>query len=305
MLAETEIALQPARNPAENAASATRRVLTMKTCFHSVGLPARPLLEAIAMVADAGYDAIELNAETLPWAPAHITPEADAAERRAVAEACRLRGLAIPAVGAHVPMVGEDPAGRAAAVAFVKGCTDLARDVGSPFVHILSGPLPGHVDREQGWAWFRSAVLDTTEHARERGIGLGIEAIAGHLFHSVDDYHRLRRELPGVPFAVNFDPSHLEVQQENPRRVLDELGDLVAHVHLKDGKGVYPDFSFPPLGQGTIDFPALARGLRDLGYSGSLSVEYEAQAFGYVATEAEILASGKAFADDLRRIASA
>ena len=49
----------------------------MYSCFHSVGLPDRTLPEAIAMVADAGYAAIELNAETLPWAPAHITPEAD------------------------------------------------------------------------------------------------------------------------------------------------------------------------------------------------------------------------------------
>ena len=47
----------------------------MYSCFHSVGLPDRSLDEAIRMVADAGYDAIELNAETLPWALPHITPD--------------------------------------------------------------------------------------------------------------------------------------------------------------------------------------------------------------------------------------
>ncbi|MEQ8700912.1 MAG: sugar phosphate isomerase/epimerase [Bauldia litoralis] len=271
----------------------------MYSCFHSVGLPARSLVECVDLVADAGYDAIELNAETLPWAPAHITPETGSAERKAVVEACARRGLRIPAVGAHVGMIDANPASRAAAIAFVNGCTDIAVDVGAPFVHILSGPLPEAVDRDDAWRWFARAVEETVAYADARTIGLGIEAIAGHLFHKVDDYHALRRDLPGVGFKVNFDPSHLEVQKEDPRRVVDELGDSIAHVHLKDGKGLFPDFTFPPLGQGTIDFAGLVEGLRRAGYEGALSVEYEAQVYGFRASEDEILTNGKRFCDQL------
>ena len=271
----------------------------MYSCFHSVGLPSRSLTEAIDLVAGAGYTAIELNAETLPWAPPHITPETGAAERAAVKAACASRALAIPAVGAHVAMVEEDPASRAAAIAFVNGCTDIAVDVGSPFVHILSGPKPDNVDRSTAWAWFMEAVEQTVAYAAARNADLGIEAIAGHLFHGVDDYHAMRRDIPGVPFKVNFEPSHLEVQAEDPRRVVDELADLVGHVHLKDGKGVYPQFAFPPLGQGSIDFPALVAGLKGAGYKGALSVEYEAQVYGYRETEDEILRNGIAFCDGL------
>jgi len=271
----------------------------MYSSFHSVGLPRRTIAEAVGMVADAGYDAIELNAETLPWAPAHVTPGTDAATRRALAEAARARGIAIPAVGAHIGMVGANPADRAAAITFVNGCTDLAADVGAPIVHILSGPLASGVDREEAWGWFRTAVEETTAYADSRGIVLGIEAIAGHVFHRVDDYHRLRRELAGVPFRVNFDPSHLDVQNENPRRVVDELCDQIVHVHLKDGKGIFPQFEFPPLGRGTIDFAGLVEGLRAGGYDGALSVEYEAQVYGYRQSEDEILSEGRAFYDRL------
>jgi sugar phosphate isomerase/epimerase len=196
-------------------------------------------------------------------------------------------------------MVGAKPADRAAAIAFVNGCTDLACDVGSPIIHILSGPLESGVDRDEAWGWFRHAVEETTRYAQGRGVVLGIEAIAGHLFHKVDDYHRLRRELAGVSFKVNFDPSHLEVQNENPRRVVDELGGEVVHVHLKDGKGLFPNFEFPPLGAGTIDFAGLVDGLRSGGYDGALSVEYEAQVYGYRKNEADILNEGKAFCDKL------
>lgn len=272
----------------------------MYSCFHSVGLPRQPLLDAIRMVADAGYSAIELNAETLPWAPAHITPDADAATRQSVVDACRTKGLRIPAIGAHIEMVGSDPSRRAAAIAFVNGCTDLARDVGAPMIHILSGPLDAGADPEDAWNWFREAVEETASYASEHGVVLGIEAIAGHLFHKVDDYHALRRELPGVPFKVNFDPSHLEVQGENPRRVVDELADQIVHVHLKDGKGALPQFEFPPLGKGTIDFTELVEGLHAAGYEGALSIEYEAQVYGYDETESQILGDGKAFFDRLQ-----
>jgi sugar phosphate isomerase/epimerase len=271
----------------------------MYSCFHSVGLPHRSLQETIQLVADAGYQAIELNAETLPWAPAHITPDADADMRRDVIASCKRLGLSIPAVGAHIGMVSADPESRTAAIAYVNGCTDLARDLGSPIIHVLSGPIDRGVDRMEAWGWFRTAVEETTNYATQRGIALGIEAIAGHLFNKVDDYHAMTRDLPGVPFKVNFDPSHIEVQGENPRRVVDELADRVIHVHLKDGKGRFPDFEFPPLGVGTIDFAQFVNGLRAAGYDGALSVEYEAQVFGYNLSEEQILSEGKAFYDRL------
>lgn len=267
----------------------------MYTCFHSVGLPALGILDVVDRVADAGYAALELNAETLPWAPAHVTPETSREDRRAIVEACRRRGLSIPAVGAHIGMVSADAAERRNAIAFVNGCTDLAVDVGAPVVHILSGPQAPGAGQAESWRWFADAVTETAAHAEQRGIALGIEAIAGHLFHAVDDYHRLAGDLRDVPFKVNFDPSHLEVQGEDPRRVVDELCDRIVHVHMKDGKGRYPDFSFPPLGEGTIDFAALVAGLRQGGYTGALSVEYEAQVYGWRETPDEILARGLAF----------
>jgi sugar phosphate isomerase/epimerase len=271
----------------------------MYGCFHSVGLPARPILDAIDAIADAGYAAIELNAETLPWAPPHVTPATPAADRADIVARCRARGIRIPAVGAHIGMVDADAAARRAAIEFVEGCTDLAVDVGAPVVHILSGPAAPGSREADAWGWFADAVAETTSHATARGVVLAIEAIAGHLFHSADDYRRLASDLPGVDFRVNFDPSHLEVQGEDPRRVVDLFPDRIVHVHLKDGRGRFPDFAFPPLGEGTIDFPGLVAALRAAGYGGAMSVEYEAQVFGWREAEADILGHGRRFLEGL------
>ncbi len=271
----------------------------MRSCLHSVSLPDVPILDILRSAAATGYRGVELNAETLPWARPHVTPQTSPADRRAIREAAHAADLHIPAVGAHVAMVDADPRKRRAAVDFLLGCIDLAADLGIPVVHILSGPLSSSGTRAEAWPWFADAVAVTTEHAGRKGIALAIEAIAGHLFCGTEDYHRLRADLPGVPFRVNFDPSHLIVQGENPMRVVDELADLVVHVHLKDGAGRFPAFTFPPLGRGEIDFPALAEGLRRAGYMGSMSVEYEAQVYGFTLSDDEILTSGRDFLSTL------
>lgn len=266
----------------------------MYSCFHSVGLPGLSIEDVIRRVSRAGYRAVELNAETLPWAPAHVTPQTDAKSRRAIVDLCARSNLSIPAVGAHVEMVGADKAARQSAIAFVEGCIDLATDVKSPIVHILSGPRASDVSAQDARGWFNEAVERTVAYAEARNVKLAIEAIAGHAFHCIDDYHLLAKDLPGVNFYVNFDPSHLEVQGENPARVVDELADRIIHVHLKDGKGRFPDFSFPPLGEGTIDFAGLVAGLRRVGYAGAMSVEYEAQVYGYTLSDDEIVDGGLA-----------
>jgi sugar phosphate isomerase/epimerase len=263
--------------------------------FHSVGLPGCSILAAIDKVAAAGYKAIELNAETLPWAKPHVTPQTPPSERTSIASATKQAGLTISAVGAHVPMVDADSQSRKNAINFVEGCIELAVDVGAPVVHILSGETPTNVSRDEAWRWFADAVASATGRAEQARVSLAIEAIVGHLFHSVDDYRRLSSDLPGVPFKINFDPSHLVVQGEDPARVVEEHGGNIVHVHMKDGSGLFPDFTFPPLGKGKIDFGRLISGLTGIGYRGACSVEYEAQVFGYQESEQTILDHARKF----------
>ena len=53
--------------------------------------------------------------------------------------------------------------------------------------------------------------------------------------------------------------------------------------------GLYPYFQFPPIGKGNIDFTRLITKLDKCGYSGALSVEYEAQVYGWEKENDEIL----------------
>jgi sugar phosphate isomerase/epimerase len=271
----------------------------MRAGFHSIGLYKDSASVLIEKSRRAGYLGVELGAETVPWTGPLVTPMTSQAERHEMVAAAAAAGLDIIAVGAHIPMIFNDADKRRAAINYVNGCTTLAREVGCPVVHILSGPLPTDVSNKEGWRWFADAVAETTTEAQSQGIALGIEAVFGNMFRSTADYLALRRDLPGVPYGINYDPSHLVVHGDDPIRLIAEAGDQIIHVHMKDGAGRYPEFSFPPLGKGEIDFERVVRELRAQGYSDWLSVEYEAQVFGYKETEAEVLEHGRAF---LRRL---
>lgn len=94
-------------------------------------------------------------------------------------------------------------------------------------------------------------------------------------------------------FGFNFDPSHFGYQGVDSLRFIEEFGERIFHVHVKDAwwsdrptrAGVFGghtefgdanrhwDFRSP--GRGRVDFEAIIRALNHAGYTGPLSVEWE------------------------------
>jgi sugar phosphate isomerase/epimerase len=81
----------------------------MKIALLSAMFPDLALEKLIPAIAAWGYDAIELNAEELPWAAPHVTPQTDVAVRILVKSVAAEHGLGISAVCAHTSLVSADP----------------------------------------------------------------------------------------------------------------------------------------------------------------------------------------------------
>ena len=271
----------------------------MQTAFHSVALDQLPVEEAMAMVARHGYDAVELNAETLPWAGPHVTPETDRETRQRISSLAQDLGLGISAISAHVSLIDPGPAARDDALRFTKGCIDLAVDLRAPVVHGLSGPLAPGVEEAEAWEWLISAVAESADYAKSRGVLFAFEAIANHLISRTEELQQLMNRVGDNRLWVNFDPSHFQVMGDDPVAAARTLADRTVHVHLKDAQGVPEDFTFPPLGEGRIDFDRMIGELRDGGYDGVLSAEYEAQVYGFDLSPDRILADSYTFATRL------
>ena len=76
---------------------------------------------------------------------------------------------------------------------------------------------------------------------------------------------------------VNFDTANITYYNKNTSAVaeLAKIIDYVATIEFKDHSGEFETWDFPVLGQGVVDFPKIVRMLKDHGYQGPVTIEFE------------------------------
>jgi sugar phosphate isomerase/epimerase len=110
------------------------------------------------------------------------------------------------------------------------------------------------------------------------------------------DYWTARRTLDAIDhrpgFGLNFDPSHFMWQDLNPVGFLDDFADRIYHVDCKesvrhlDGRNgrlsshlpfgdLHRGWDFVSVGHGDVPWEHIFRALKQIGYNGPISVEWE------------------------------
>lgn len=134
-------------------------------------------------------------------------------------------------------------------------------------------------------------IMDVFE---ENGIKYGLEVHPTEIAYDIITAHRALEAIDHHPaFGFNFDPSHFIHQFVDPVTFIDELGDRIWHVHVKDSKvealdgrrsilSSHLDFgdprrgwNFVSPGRGDVNWDELIRALNRVGYDGPLSIEWE------------------------------
>ena len=272
----------------------------MRSSYHTAYLSEYPVLEAVARVLDAGYDEVELNAETLPTAQPHVGPDTASEVRRALAATGPYSSIAAHRAGLASP----DDALRRAAVQWTIGCGQLAADVGCDLIHVIpgdeaEGSLLGVAGGPGDLPSFVQSLDEVVTACEPLGVRVSLEPIVNQLVSDTDGAENVLRQVPGL--GISFDPSHLQVTTHDVTGAAKRLGARVYNAALKDGVGSSNDFTFPGLGEGDIDFVAMLRALRDEGFDGAVSVEHEAHLFGDTRPPLQVLEESFAFVDDLLR----
>jgi L-ribulose-5-phosphate 3-epimerase len=106
---------------------------------------------------------------------------------------------------------------------------------------------------------------------REHGVTLAIE---NHPEKRPRDMLE-KIELGEGTFAATVDTGWWATQGYDPARAIEELGEHVRHVHLKDVRAVGEPHETCRWGEGIVDMGACVRTLLDQGYAGTLAVEHE------------------------------
>jgi sugar phosphate isomerase/epimerase len=251
----------------------------------SLGFGAWPVEEVARCLAGLGYGAVE-------WTGAHFGPGRSLEELRDLVRIPERYGLAVSEAVVQQDFVTLDRATWEQRVAFTADCIRAAAQAGISTLNLFTGPAPWdpqaprlgrEIGEGQSWELVLEVFGRLVPLAEQQRVYLAVEAVFGHLCH---DYYTLRELLDhfdSAYLAVNMDPSHYRLYDNDVPWVVQRLGPRIRHVHLKDVVGrpgmVGQDFCFPLLGEGVVDWPAFATALQQAGYRGALSVEFEA--FGY------------------------
>jgi sugar phosphate isomerase/epimerase len=158
-------------------------------------------------------------------------------------------------------------------IAHTKIMFDLAVDLKTPVLTTHIGVVPDDTSSKE-YAQLVEAVREVAFYAADRECCLGIEtgpesgAALAAFIRTVGS--------PGI--RVNFDPANLCMGAFDPIQGVRDLAPYIVHTHAKDG--IYDSDRINggqevPLGRGDVDFPGYLQTLREVGYSGYLTVERE------------------------------
>jgi sugar phosphate isomerase/epimerase len=155
-----------------------------------------------------------------------------------------------------------DPAGRARKAQAASLAASIAALLGSPHVTLTAGlPEDGAESRNQVAAF--KEEIEVLIRRKPKDVVFLVEQEPEHVIRSTAQLIELGRAFPGDVF-VNFDVGHSQVLGEDIAACVLALGPLLRNVHLEDIKDRVHAHKL--YGDGDVDFDAVFRSLRQIGY---------------------------------------
>jgi sugar phosphate isomerase/epimerase len=235
--------------------------------FSTLACPGWRLERVVEAAREHGYSGVELRLIDGETIEPGIGPEA----RRRIGSVLSAAGLPVVAVDTSVRLAADDGAG----ARDIRGFLELAAEWRSPLIRVFGGEGPAGASGAgilDGMARLLAAVGPDAERL---GVGIAVETHdALSSARAVADL-LARVESPSV--GALWDVLHTWRMGETPGEVVRLLGSRLLHVHVKDGRrrpsGTAWDLVL--LGEGDVPMAETLRTLRDAGYRGWLSFEWE------------------------------
>ncbi len=258
----------------------------MRLGYNTNGLAHHRLLDAIDLVADEGYESIAITLDAGCLDP-YQDPLALVRDVRQVRAALDRRGLArVVETGAryllnprqkHDPtLMDPDPARRAIRQDFLSRAIDLAQALDAESVSLWSGCSPVPVEEQAGFDRLHEALEPVLARAEKAHIPLAFEPEPGMFIDTLERFGRLDDRVRHPLLQLTIDLGHVHCLQEGAwDTLLAQWRTRVINIHIEDMREcVHEHLMF---GEGTMDFPAIFRALRQNGYDKGLHVELSRQ----------------------------
>ena len=246
----------------------------MKLCGHTMGMPEKDIFESISFCAELGIEGIEVRCADI--GQMHL-------EALTADEVARIRDHALEegVEFACLTPYYRDFMTDAAAAATLDGyriACGIARELECPTVRAISGQWPqeGH-DRAEVFAKTSAGMKQAALIAADNGVVLATETHRGQLTWSAGEAVEFAQAVDHPSVGVLWDHYWVHVRGED---TLEEAAELlapwVAHVHAKDcGRDDKGKPHTTLVGEGELDWCEIIAKMKEIGYDGWISDEYE------------------------------
>jgi L-ribulose-5-phosphate 3-epimerase len=253
-------------------------------CFPADWTVERMLTEA----AKAGFEGVELNVseaagdnhsalvKSLGLKDANgLTTTSTTADARAIAARAKELGLTIPSLSTalHWQYPLTDPGEGRKGREIVRRMLELAEAAEAGAILVVPGLVTEAVSYDAAYDRAAEALTELAAEAKAHNVIIGVENVWNKFLLSPLEFRRFLDDVGTDWVKAYFDVGNVLVNGF-PDQWIRILGSRLARVHVKDFRqSVGNIHGFAPLLDGDVNWPAVRQALRDVHYSGFVSVE--------------------------------
>lgn len=250
----------------------------MRFGYGTNGFANHRLPEALAVIADLGYDGVALTLDHN-----HLDPFAPDLRHRTAQVANLLAQsnlFVVIETGARYlldPYRKHEPTllhttGADQRITLLERAIDIAADLNAEAVSFWSGVLPADVAPDLAWQRLVAACNHLAQYAEDRDVQLALEPEPGMLVDDLAGYLKLQAEVGSTTLGLTLDIGHLVCNEpQSPPTCITTAAQYLVNVQIDDmRRGVHEHLEF---GTGEVDFPPVFQALRDIRYAGLVAVE--------------------------------
>jgi sugar phosphate isomerase/epimerase len=223
-----------------------------------------PLDVTLARLQRLGYEGIEIMGEPTKYEPK---------ETRALLQRYKINcwgGVTIMLKSRD--LINADKYLRLGSIEYVKDCITLVHELGGEILTLVPsevGKINPMADPETEWRWAVESLKPIADHARKQKVRIALEPLnrfETNFLNRHDQALALADEV-GDDVGVCLDVYHMNQEEADVLQAFRNAGDRLFDVHVADNNRM-------AVGQGQLDWAGIIGTLKEIGYDGSITVEF-------------------------------
>jgi sugar phosphate isomerase/epimerase len=230
---------------------------------------AEPVETTIRRLAKYGYDGIEISYDSVELSPG--APGTAAVRQMLKENKIKCYG-SISLMFKGRDLIHSKQAVRESSVEYLKNCIKMVSELGGKVMSIVPsevGKVKAMAEPEVEWKWAVEGLKEVRDYAKSQGVKIALEPLnrfETNFLNRHDQALALAKAV-GPDVGVCLDVYHMNMEEADMYKAFENAGKRIFDVHVADNNRM-------ACGMGALNWKKIITTLENIGYKGSLTVEF-------------------------------